>query len=247
MTMARPLPMPDVDAAHPGQLMPRFWLLKEVGRTGLKYLRSLMRDSTLGLQNSSTVEFAEIRLAEKSKILSSDDIPLPPRFPKLTLTLPEKRFAPDFFTQAGYRFCSEKLRLLLAQPEHVVQFVPIDFYAGGDEARAQNYTCMRVIARQPAVDIYRSDCDVEEFVNPVTGERIASQGFPHRFALLEGLEARTEVFRIDENSIFTLVTDAVAERVVRGRCTGIEFADPEDLQYTDKPKRYRGPKGVVER
>ncbi|WP_284943944.1 imm11 family protein [Acidisoma cladoniae] len=245
--MARLLPMPDVNVAQTDNPIPRFWLLEETGRSGLKYLRSLMRDSTLGLQNSSTVESAEIRLAEKSKILSSDDIPLPPRFPKLTLILPEKRFAPDFFTQADYQFCSEKLRNLLDQPEHVVQFVPINFFAGGDEARAKNYTCMRVIANQPAVDIYRSDCDVAEFINPITGERSANPRFPNRFALLEGLEARTEVFRIDESSTRILVTDAVAERVVRGRCTGIEFADPEDLQYTDKPKRYRGPKGVVER
>jgi hypothetical protein len=44
-----------------------------------------------------------------------------------------------------------------------------------------------------------------------------------------------------------LVTDALAERVLRAGCTGMEFVDPENEQFGPRMLRYRTADGIAER
>lgn len=114
-------------------------------------------------------------------------------------------------------------------------------------ARAQDYRLLHVLARQPAMDLERSACELEDFVNRLTGERKKLPTFIHRFVLMGGLQLRTEIFRLDESPTYILVADAVAERVLRAGCTGMEFSDPDNLQSGTRVERYRTADGIAER
>ena len=133
----------------------------------------------------------------------------------------------------------------MAQPAHVIQFTPVNLVWGGILAQTQNYTVMRVLAKQPAIDLWHSDCDVRTFVHTPSGEHLAWACYSNSYIFLKGLTPVSDVFRVEERTTYILATDAVAERVVRARCTGIEFFDLQDNTPMDRPRRYRGPKGVV--
>lgn len=106
---------------------------------------------------------------------------------------------------------------------------------------------MRILARQPAMDLERSECDLEDCVNPITGVPQQVPSFIIRIALLDGLQPRTEIFRVDESSSNVLVTDALAERVLRAGCTGVEFIHPACRRHGPRVVRYRTPDGIGER
>ncbi|HEY2133196.1 MAG TPA: DUF1629 domain-containing protein, partial [Acetobacteraceae bacterium] len=179
--------------------------------------------------------------------LNSDDVALPEGFPAPFLVLPLNGFAPDYFIYSGYRFCSRKLRNALAQPDHVIQFAPAELIQGGPEVQAQDYKLMRVIAKQQAMDLKQSDYRKEEHVNRITGEIEIWPRFMRRFVVLENLKPATEIFRIKESTTNILVTDALAERVLRAGCTGMEFVDPENMQVGPRMLRYRTVNGITER
>jgi hypothetical protein len=58
---------------------------------------------------------------------------------------------------------------------------------------------------------------------------------------------QTEIFRIAEITSSMLVTDALAERVLRAGCTGLEFAHPDNLWSGKRVERYRTADGIAER
>ena len=128
-----------------------------------------------------------------------------------------------------------------------MQFAPLEIVAGGEEVRAQDYRVLRVLANQKAMDLDRSECEIEERVNPITGqlERVPAL-FTDRFVLLEDLQPRTEIFRLDESPSHVLVADAVAERVLRAGCTGMRFTDPACPRYGMRVVRYRTADGIGE-
>lgn len=186
-------------------------------------------------------------MRDSSNVLTSDDIPLPDGFPAPRLALPRKGFAPDYFVFGIYHFCSRRLRDARAQPEHVIQFTPVDLVDDGEEARAQDYRLRRVLAQQPAMDLDRSDCKLEDSTNRITGETTKYPRWVERFVLLDGLRAQTEIFRMAETPTDVLVVDALAERVLRARCTGMAFSDPAKLQHAMHVERYRTATGTGER
>jgi hypothetical protein len=239
---------PSPDAAAAAEPLSAFWVLREHPVSGYKYLRLLGKELDYGIRNLEHVQKAGYRLAKPTGSLVIDHLVLPPDFPTLQIALPEKGFAPDYFTQAGYEFCSQKLREFLPQPEDVIQFVPVHLVAGGEEARAKAYTHMRVLPRQPAIDLDRTECRISYSPNSKTGAPVREIFFSGSFVLLAGLQPATDVFRIDEYSIKALVTDAIAERVVRAGRKGIVFAHPSNGGgFGNIAKRYRGLKGVIPR
>ena len=52
---------------------------------------------------------------------------------------------------------------------------------------------------------------------------------------------------MQESTTNILVTDALAERVLRAGCTGMEFVDPENEQFGPRMLRYRTADGIAER
>jgi len=227
-----------------GATFTTLWHMKQTAATGARYDRFLRRDGPIGVLNEDEIRRAQ-RASYSETLKNGNDIALPPGFPAPQLALPEDGFAPDYFSTGFCAFCSQKLRDVLAQAAHVIQFTPVNLVWGGILAQTQNYTVMRVLAKQPAIDLWLSDCDVETYTYAESGEHVVRTGFMRRYVLLNDLTPLTEVFRIEESPTYILATDAVAERVVRARCTGIEFFDLQDNTPMDRPRRYRGPKGVV--
>jgi hypothetical protein len=223
------------------------WLFRDDVYVAGKFDRLLLRDAKLGVQISNDIRIAAFDLQEKTNSLVSGDVPLPENFPAPKLALPNKGFSPDYFTFGGLRFCSARLRCALGQPENTVQFAPVELITGGEQARGQDYRLMRVLARQKAMDVDRSDCTREERVNRITGQVETRPIFINRLVLLEGLKPATEIFRIHESTTDILVTDMLAERVLRAGCTGMEFVDPETEQFGSRMQRYRTKDGIGER
>jgi hypothetical protein len=79
------------------------------------------------------------------------------------------------------------------------------------------------------------------------GTRLPRARWVDHFVLLDGLHPATEIFRVDETFAMTLVTDALAARVMQAGCSGVEFRDPTLPQRGDRLCRYRTASGVAER
>lgn len=223
------------------------WFLKNDADIGYNFDQSLLRNSKLGIQNWKELGVADRALQAKTKSLVGDDVPLPDEFPAPRLALPGRGFAPDYFKFGRHTFCSRRFRDALVQPKHVVQFTPVDLVSGGAMAQAQDYRLMRVIPWQPAMDLERSECEVNEFISPINGKHVRHAGFIDRFAWLDGLQPKTDIFRIDESPTYILVKDEVAERVLKAGCTGMEFSHPDNMQTGMRIERYRTADGIAER
>jgi hypothetical protein len=97
------------------------------------------------------------------------------------------------------------------------------------------------------MDVKLSDCKPQPWTNRITGASELRPTFLMRIVLVEGLLPKTDIFRIDASSTDILVTDKIAERVLRSGCTGIEFADPSNLRFDQRIIRYRTAVGAGER
>ncbi len=206
----------------------------------------LLEDGRLGVDNTTELAEAEYQFQYAELVRKGDDTPPPEDFVSVRLALPDQGFAPDCFAFGRYDFVSRRFRYAPAQPKTVVQFVPIDLVAGGEQARAQDYRLTRLLACQPAMDLLRSDCELAGLVNHVTGPHFVRPKNIERLDLLENLSPRTGIFRMDELPTRILVTDEVAARVLRGGCTGMEFSDPSNRQRGMRIDRSRTVEGVAE-
>jgi hypothetical protein len=97
------------------------------------------------------------------------------------------------------------------------------------------------------MDLGRSDCELEDWVNRITGEASKRPGYIRRFALFDDLSAATDIFRIAESPSYILATDDLAGRVLRAGCTGVEFNATDNLRTGTRVERYRTVDGVAER
>lgn len=210
------------------------------------FSQALLRDDRLGLLNTREFLLAECALRDSSIVLTSDDVPLPTGFPTLRLAMPED-VAPDFFYYDSYTIVSRRLKDAMAQSEDIVQFIPVELVRGGAQAHAQDYHLMRILPRQPAIDLERSECRVEEYTNRITGQRFKRPENIRRFILLDGLRPRTDIFRVAETPSRVLVTDVLAHRVLLAGCSGVEFSDPANRQGGKRVERYRTLDGFAER
>ena len=228
---------------------PAFWLLKSDLRTSAKIDALVMKEGLLGVRNSTELDVRqhEIRIATNN--WSSGNFARPDDFPLARVALSHTDFAPDYLDIGPDKFCSRRLRDVLALPQDVVQFLPIEVISGGNQARSQDYRKMHVLAQQPALDLERSGCVMKEARSVVTGETFLLIDSMERMVLLEGLQPNSDVFLVDEAQSLVLATDALAARVLQSGCTGMEFREPAHTWSTKGSyiDRYRTTTGIAER
>lgn len=169
------------------------------------------------------------------------------RFPPTRLVMPLAEYAPDYFTFGPHVFCSRRLREVLAQPREVLRFLPVDVVAGRRAVRIQDYREMHILAQQPAMDMQKSVYQTSEIVQHTTERALKRVRWIELLVLIDGLQPRTEIFRADETKRFTLVTDALAARVLRSGCTGLSFRDPVAPLDGMRVERIRTKTGMAER
>lgn len=226
--------------------LPTLWFMKSDPNVSWDFCQALLRDGELGVLNTREFTLAEYALDDPNGILTSDDVLLPNGFPALRLAMPED-VAPDFFYYESFTIVSRRLKDVMAQPQNVVQFIPVELVRGGAQAHAQDYHLMRILPRQPAIDLERSECRVEEYTNRITGQRFKRPENIRRFILLDDLHPHTDIFRVTEIPSRVLVTDSLAYRVLLAGCSGVEFSDPANRQGGKRVERYRTPDGFAER
>ena len=226
---------------------PALWLWQWELRAFTKFTRLLARDPSLRVTNGSELDIRKSRIRQATNNWAARNFLLPDDFPMARIALTQTDFAPDYLSQGGFEFCSMRLRDALAQPPEVVQFLPIEVVAGGEAVRAQDYMRMHILAQQPAMDIARSDCELEEVTHRVTGRVFTRVAWINRFVPLDGLEPRTEIFQPAEAPGRILSTDALAVRVLAAGCTGLEFQDPAVPWHGMRVERIRTTTGIAER
>ena len=222
---------------------PALWLAQEDAIIAGKFGRALLRNARLGLCNTEELLRAEYKLRDAT---GNFDGPWLAGYPLPVAGLPD-RFAPDFWSFGRYDFASRRLRDALAQPEDVVQFLPFNLVQAGAAARAQDYCWMRVVVHQEALDIDRCDCRITMRTHAITGKPRRSLSNIKLLALRQDLTPRTGIFRLEESPTYIYATDAVAERVLRAGCTGMEFCHPENRLGGMRIERYRILDGIAER
>jgi len=222
---------------------PALWFVAKDPDLGYEFGEALVQDASLGVLNTRELLDAEYDLQDAT---GDFDGRWPESYPLPIAALPDWPFAPDFWTFGRYEFASRRLRDALAHPGDVVQFLPFDLVRASAAARAQDYRWMRVLARQEGLDLVRC-VGIEERPHAVTGKPVRSFSNIDFFALRQNLVPRTEIFRLEESPTYILVTDAVAGRVLRAGCTGMEFSDPANRQGGKRVVHYRTADGIAER
>ena len=207
-------------------------------------LKAISVDMSNRIVNQKEFEEDLFNLYHSQSVKIPGDMRFPDGFRAPILSLPPLDFEPDLFSMSGVSFVSRRFREALAQPDNVVQYWPVELARSSDEARAQDYMHMRVLACQASMDLERSDYDTIEGRNQHTGETFTTVSMLTRFVPLAGLVPRTEVFRSSEADDTILVVDSVAERVMRAGCTGVEFRDPETCWIDGVAERHRTADGV---
>lgn len=225
---------------------PPVWMLRQDVNVAYEFGELLLKDRTVGVTNTAELIDAEHRLAV-ARGGSDDTLPLPYDFPAPRLGLPASGFAPDYFSFGSYYFCSHKFREVLCQPEAVVQYCPVELTSGGFDALAQDYRWFRILASQSAMDMQLSDCEVEQITSVISGKTITIARNIRRFVLPVNFIPATDIFRIAETLVFKMTADALAERLLRAGCTGMEFCHPEDNQFGMRVVHFRTADGVGER
>lgn len=221
------------------------WLLREDVETCNQILTAIDFDISNRVRNINDVMAAFVGVIKTKPFTVPADLPLPEGFIRPEVWLPPLDFSPDYFSLAGLTFVSRRFRDALAQPEGVVQYWPIHLARGSEEARAQDYMLFRILAWQPALDWGCSVCEREEFINPRTGEHLVAARSIKRFVPLDDLVPRTEIFRAAEARTSILVTDGLAERVLRAGCTGASFREPQTIGLLGRePQRFRTADGI---
>lgn len=226
---------------------PGLWLMSWDVKAHARFTRLLIRNPGLGLKNAAEINDKLAGMRQSPGACVAARITPSCDFPRPRVALTDTNFAPDYFSNEGHDFCSRRLREALAQPDDVVQFLPVDLVAGSKAACAQDYTMMHILARQPVMDVARSDCRVEEVTHHVTGKTVRIVAWINRIVLLDKLTPRTEIFHPDEVGSRIMVADALAARVLEASCTGMEFRDPAVPWHGMRVERLRTTTGIAER
>jgi hypothetical protein len=169
-----------------------------------------IRDSTMGMFNNKKCS-SLIRLNED-------------KFCRPVVKFPSDGFSPDWFYFNGLDYFSSKLADALAQPPELIQYFPVYLDCQGEAALAQNYKVARILAHQSAMDLQRSEYKFDFRTGEDGKTMFFHLGFVRKFVLHESFEPKYEVFRVDEAPVVRiLATDALAERVLKAGCTGVQF------------------------
>ena len=145
----------------------------------------------------------------------------------------DPRFNPDFFSDEVI-FVSTKLLPLLDQPADSLQALPTrtDWETDIGEPPEWSYLWLSYVPVAPAIDLDRSEVEIEEYVESGRALRRIAMFSRGRLVLRDDLAPPCGLFRAAEDPSILLVTDAVAEAVLRAGCFGIEFVEVETV-YTN--------------
>jgi hypothetical protein len=210
-----------------GMANQRFWFLEEDPETHGHLGGAIEVDDDNRIVNLTELAEALAELHYVNGHYQRGNPIIPGGFMHPILSLPPLDFAPDYFTMSGHAFVSRRFREALAQPPDVVQYWPVELKRASDEAYSQEYRLFRVLTIQEAMDWERSVYQREIITNQRTKEQIVRITNLESFVPLPDLVPRTEIFRAKEYPLFILITDAVAERVLRAGCHGVTFEEPE--------------------
>ncbi len=223
----------------------QLWRMGEDAEAAAYLDGAIWVDSENQIVNSKELKDVLFELKQTRSVNIRGDVLLPEGFLQPVLSLPPIDFAPDYFTMQSEVFVSRRFREALAQPDDVVQYWPVDIVRASEEAYQQDYRFFRILASQQALDWERSVYDKSDSYNRRTGEKFVSLDFVDRFVTLADLVPRSEIFRSSESSVFVLVTDGLAERVMRAGCEGVSFDDPETIGMSGRePQRTRTADGI---
>ena len=168
-------------------------------------------------------------------------------YPLLEMEMPTGEWpAPDFFNINLLIFVSARMREALQLADDFVQYLQLKLVAAGPSAQAQDYRLLRVFPHQPAIDLGRSRYDVGTWIDD-EGIRQEMVLAAESFALRQDLVPRADLFWADEMPARLLATDALAERVMKAGCTGVQFDDPATTGVLNGMIRIRTADGVAER
>ena len=194
------------------------------------------------LDNREELRAAEFTLSSALPMTYEGEPLLPADFP-----IPRLRLASDIaydYVEGDYRFVSRRMRDALDQPPQILQYWPIELLEGSDAAYAQDYKLMRILRAQPVMDLSRSRFTTSEGVREDTGERKTYYAI-REMVLRDDLPSWPQIFGASEKSSWSLVIDALAQRVMAAGCTGVSFRDPHALSMRGRlPQRLRTATGI---
>jgi hypothetical protein len=204
----------------------------------------LLRNAALGVVEPPELSPALHVLQVALHVADIDGVSWPETVPRIRLGMPLRGFAPDYLTFGGHILVSRRLREALAQPAHVVQFVPVDLVRGGARARRQDYRLMRVLAKYPSVDRSSPLSVMKPVTSWLTGETEFWLDMLRPILLRRDFDPPEDIFRVAERPSQILVSDALAERVLRAGCTGVDFGDPGTVHWRPYIERTRTAAGI---
>ena len=190
---------------------------------------------------------ADYMLLERYGRILSAKIPMPDFSPKLRFNWPAPmKLLPDFFDIHHTTFCSRRLRAAFALPPQVIQYIPLHVATDKPAVRAMDYQAMRVLAGQPLVDLRRSQVKYRRERDRFVGGNYIQITWLSRLEFREDFVPQSEMLHSDEEPLDLFATDALAKRVMKAGCLGIEFRNPSHVSMTPDPL-IRTAKGVERR
>jgi hypothetical protein len=205
----------------------------------------LMKDCEMGVLNRGEYLERDHRLAQTYGRYESLRYPIPSDHKPLILKYPANTsFFPDYFIAAGATCCSAVMRAAMNLPPDVVQYTPLKCVGDDPRLLFMGYQLMRVLAVQDAFDIDASSVTFKQVEDHFIGGWSTQIRFYDRLVLRPGFQPQSDLFRAAELPQDLFATDALAERVMRAGCVGIEFSALDAPDYTDQPSVIRTARGA---
>ena len=152
---------------------------------------------------------------------------------------------PDFIKLGGFPLVSRRFRDAVGDMPEAVEYVPITLLDSSHAVQAQDYRFLNVTAVQLAFDLKRSYGGKRNMVR-IGGVTYGPKRLVKCYYLLPGFVPATEIFHERELPSILLATDALAERVMKAGCTGVEFMDPATYHVLNGVTRFRAANGIGE-
>jgi Immunity protein family (Imm11) len=188
-------------------------------------------------------------LAEHCDFANGDELLLAPLaigkfasadFPVAQLRLTLEDFSVDCFSWQCFTLVSQKLRDAMALGPQDVQYLPVNASLSAPLPRSQNYMIMHVPAVEDVSDVNQSD---------YMGRN--TPGDPNKWisvreiAIRQDAAPKHELFHDSFFRGYVLCTEALAVRVLQGRCTGVRFLDLKHFSIPE-PIWLRTLQGIAE-
>lgn len=150
-----------------------------------------------------------------------------PDLPTPILEIKAPNFAPSYLYTHGVQFASRRLRDVMALPPETATWSPVDMGGSTDEAKAQDYREMHLLAELDAIDAARTDYDTMQV--PCGDGLVDGRKMARSIYWRDGFEPSHELFWA-RNSNLVVATDAFAARVLAAGFDDVAFYDNQGMQ-----------------